>query len=62
MVEINTEKDILEMKLQHEQENTRRLSRNEENLRWTRNELMDMINRSSDINELRKRMASKRLY
>lgn len=62
MVEIKTEKDILEMKLQHEQENTRRLSRNEENLRWTRNELMDMINRSSDINELRKRMASKRLY
>lgn len=50
------------MKLQHEQENAHRSNRDAENMRWTKNELMGMINRSKDINELRKKMASKRLY
>lgn len=62
MVEIRTEKDILEMKLQREEENTRRWSRDAENMRWSKNELMDMINRSRDINELRKKVMSRRLF
>lgn len=62
LVEIKTEKDILEMKLQREQENTHRMSRDAENMRWTKNELMDMIIHSQDINELRKKLASKRLF
>lgn len=62
LVEIKTEKDILEMDLRHEQEISYRSNRDVENLRWTKNELIDMIIRSTDINVLRKKMKSKRLY
>lgn len=62
MVEIRTEKDILEMKLQHERETAYRMNRDAENLRWTKNELMSMINHSRDILELRKKIMSRRLF
>lgn len=62
LVEIQTEKDILEVELRHEQEISYRMNRDAENLRWTKNELIDMIIRSTNINVLRKKMAAKRLY
>lgn len=62
MVVIKTEKDILDMKLQAELKTTHRLSRDVENLQWTKTELLDMINRSRNIEELRQKILSRRLY
>lgn len=62
MVTMKTEKDILEMKLLAEMKSTHRLNRDVEHLQWTKTELIDMINRSRHIEELRKKMLSRRLY
>lgn len=62
MVAIKTENDILDMKLQAELKTTHRLSRDVENLQWTKTELLDMINRSRNIEELRQKILSRRLY
>lgn len=59
---IKTEKDILEMKLQAELKNAHRLSRDVDNLQWTKHELLNMINRSGNIEELRQKIMSRRLY
>lgn len=62
LVEIKIERDILEMKLQAELKNTHRLNRETEHFNWAKNELMDMIHRSRCIDELRKKVLSRRLY
>ncbi|XP_031627288.1 uncharacterized protein LOC116343404 [Contarinia nasturtii] len=62
LVAIKIEKDILEMKLQSELRNTHRLTRDVDNLQWTKNELLDIMNRSQNIEELRQKMLARRLY
>lgn len=62
VVALKTENDILEMKLQAELKNTHRLSRDVENLQWSKNELLDMINHSFNIEKLRQKVMARRLY
>lgn len=62
MVAIKIENDILEMKLQAELKNTHRLNRNLEHLHWVKDELLDMIHRSENIEELRQKLLSRKLY
>lgn len=62
MVTLKTENDILEMKLQAELKNTHRLSRDVDNLQWSKNELLDMINHSFNIEKLRQKVMARRLY
>lgn len=59
---IKIENDILDMKLQAELKTVHRLNRDVEQLQWTRNEILDMIHRSRDIDELRKKMLSRKLF
>lgn len=61
-MEIKIEKDILEMKLQTEMKNTHRLNRDVEHLDWARNEVLDMINRSRNIEQLRQKLLSRKLF
>ncbi|XP_055303761.1 uncharacterized protein LOC129569184 [Sitodiplosis mosellana] len=62
LVAIKIEKDILEMKLEAEFKNTHRLNRDVEHLDWARNELLAMIHRSRNIEELRQKLLSRKLY
>lgn len=62
MVALRTEKDVCDMKLLAEIKNTHRLERDVENLQWTKNELLSMINRSENVERLRQTLLSRRLF
>lgn len=62
MVELRTEKDIAEMKLEAELKNVHRLTRHLENMQWTRDEIIGMINRSDNIERLRQTLMSRKLF
>lgn len=62
LVAIKIQKDILEMKLIAEAKNVQRLTRDNENLQWSKNELLDMIRRSRNIEQLRQKLLARRLY
>lgn len=50
------------MKLQQEIKTTNRLTRDVEHLQWAKDEVFDMIYRSSNIEQLRQKMMSRGLH